>query len=211
MYKKLNITLDIVVVLVFIAMPFVAVYAQSPTSQFIDFNKIMSNFTRNAPKLIAFAVAISYTVGVWFCYASLQELRVLGQMRTMMPMNFMAAGPAMRFFIGLALLYLPTTVSIFMYTVWGHGYGPEYSSVIEYPAPPGDIFAPVKQGTIAVVRLVGYFSFIRGFIMLSRATRQQAQPGIIGKSMAYIFGGILAINIWETIIIIENTFGFAVQ
>lgn len=72
------------------------------------------------------------------------------------------------------------------------------------------LFGPAKAGAIAIVRVVGYVSFVRGLVMLSHSADQGSQQGSFGKGFMHIIGGILAINIVETITVIGNTLGFSV-
>lgn len=58
-----------------------------------------------------------------------------------------------------------------------------------YNRNPSDLFAPVKVGAIAIVRVVGYVSFVRGFIILSNASGQGAQQGTFGKGIIHVIGG----------------------
>ena len=49
-------------------------------------------------------------------------------------------------------------------------------------------------------------AILRGFLILSKATGQGAQPGTISKGIIHIFGGILAVNIVTTVKVMTNTF-----
>ena len=72
-----------------------------------------------------------------------------------------------------------------------------------------DPFSPTRAGAIAIVKAVGYVSFVRGFVILAHSTHQGAQQGTVGKGILYIVGGVLAINIGATIKVIQNSIGIA--
>ena len=46
-----------------------------------------------------------------------------------------------------------------------------------------------------------------GFLILTKATGQGAQPGTISKGFVHIIGGVLAINIVQTINMLQATVG----
>ena len=108
--------------------------------------------------------------------------------------------------VGILLLYLPTTIDV---SVVSLSLGTGAESLLAYTPKSTDPFGPVKEGAIAIVRVIGYISFVRGLVILSRSGDQtSAQQGGVGKGFLHIVGGILAINILATISVISNTLGF---
>jgi intracellular multiplication protein IcmC len=186
-------------VIFFLLLPLTAVYAAG-----VDFNAIMAAMEKNADPIIALTKAIGYVMGFWFIISALQELKMVGQSR-----NMMAGGDQgifgkvfMRFIIGVALIYLPSTLDATLSTLWGS------SDILAYNVSITDPFGPAKKGAVALVKMIGYISFIRGFAILGSSTKQGAQHGTIAKGVVHVIGGILAINIVATMDIIKNSLGF---
>lgn len=168
-----------------------------------DFTKMLFALEANSGPVMQLLIAVSYVIGFAFIVSAILELKQWGQSRTMMSMNLTIAGPLTKLLIGVVLFYLPTTINVAIWTIWGHGAGEK--ALTEFAANPGDKFGPLKRGSVALVRVVGYASFIRGFVMLSRVAHQGSQPGVAGKAIVHIIGGIFAINIWETIQVVRNS------
>jgi intracellular multiplication protein IcmC len=171
---------------------------------FPDLTKMMEALNQNLPAVVQFLAAFAYVMGVWFVFSALQELRIFGQARTMMPSNITFTGPLTKFCVGIALIFLPGTINMSMWTLWGQ----DSTSILQYPTSVSEAWQPLMKGTISLVRVLGYTAFIRGMILYTRATKQGAQPGMASKATTHIIGGILAINIVSTINILKATLGF---
>jgi len=63
---------------------------------------------------------------------------------------------------------------------------------------------------IKVMQVIGVIAVIRGLLFLSKAGNQ-GQPGMAGRGITHLIAGILAINIYGTWQVLENSLGFAVQ
>lgn len=187
----------VIIVLLFSVFPLTTVYA-------VDFNTMLNAMKENAEPIIRFVVATSYVMGLWFIFASILALKKIGQ-SSMHQQQAGMAGPIVKLVVGLLLLYLPTTVDIGVATIWGYGAS---DSLMSYTVSEADPFGPAKEGAIAIVRIIGYVSVVRGLIILSRAGAQGTQPGTFGKGLMHVIGGVLAINVVGTIRIISTTLGF---
>lgn len=192
-------------VILLICLPFLA--ACSPSQ---DFNNEMANLAKNLPNVVKLIVAIAYVMGIWFIYSGFYTLKIYGDMRTMMATQGAGfGGPAIKILIGAALMMMPGMVHIAINSLWS--VGNEAVTIVEYPTvgTGWQGWEPAIRGVIEVIRVLGYISFVRGFHMLGKATKQSAQPGMYGKGMMHVFGGVLAINIVGTIDIIRNSFGIS--
>lgn len=181
---------------VLLLFPFVPAYG-------IDFTGGLANLAKEAPNVIRFIAACAYVTGFWFIYSAVQQLRIYGNARTMMPTHIAFTEPLLRFAIGIMMIYLPTIIKVLTYSLWATGGDFTYT-----PAAAGSFWQQIIDSCIQIVRVVGYISFVRGLIVMSRASRQGVPPGMVGKGMMHIIGGILAINIDSTVLLIEKTFGF---
>lgn len=198
-YKPIN--KSVLIVGVLLLLPSINVYAA------MDFTTMVSAMRDNAGPIIRIVVATAYVIGLWFIFSSMVALKKIGQ-STMMH-HYGVGGPIVKFVVGILLIYLPSTIDVTVWTLWGHtAIGSGANSLMSYPLDGGDPFGPMKEGAVAIVRVVGYVSFVRGLIILSRAGDQNAgHQGGVGKGMLHIIGGILAINIVETVKLIDNTLG----
>ena len=188
----------ILLISLLIAIPIIA-YAGAP-----DIGQMMQNLKRDLPRIVKFIAAFSYVVGVWMIFSSLQELKAYGQMRVMMASNINVTGPLVRFVVGVFMMFLPGFINISMYTLWNYG----AKDVLLYPSGTKAGWEDVVEGVVALVRVIGYIAFIRGLVLMTRSARQGSPPGMMGKAITHIIGGILAVNIVGTIDAIKGTFGW---
>jgi len=175
------------------------VYAGAP-----DIGQMMQNLKRDLPHLVKFIAAVSYTGGVWFIFSALHELRIYGQARTMMPTNVNLSGPVIRLMIGVLMMFFPSFIDVSIYTIWNYG----SQDVLLYPSDIKAGWQDIIQGVVALTRVIGYIAFVRGLILITRSSRQGVPPGMLGKAITHIVGGILAINIVGTIDAVKGTFGW---
>lgn len=191
-------TKRLLLVSLLIAMP-VIVYAASP-----DIGQMMQNVKRDMPYVVRFIAAVSYIGGFWFVFSALQELKVYGQARTMMPSNANIAGPLTKMIGGILMMFFPGFVNVSIYTLWNYG----ISGVLVYPTSGKAGWTEITEGVVALIRVIGYIAFVRGLILMVRSSRQGSPPGMMGKALTHLIGGILAVNILGTISAIKGTFGW---
>ena len=173
-----------------------------------DFNTMLNALKDNAEPIIKLTVAVAYVAGFWLIISAINQLKVFGQMISYHSQSHGMAGPLTKLIVGVLLFYLPGTIDIGVWTIWGHSaFTSNGASYMEYTASSTDIFGPTKEGVIALIRVIGYISFVRGFMILSRSGEQNVQPGTFSKGIIHVVGGIAAINIVETIRVIGNTLG----
>ncbi len=170
----------------------------------INFETMLSALKSNAEPIMRFVVATAYVIGFWFIAAAIMELKKTGQSMTMQS-QVGISGPLVKFVMGILLIYLPSTIDIGIATFWG-----ESGGIMSYVADTADVFAPVKEGAIAVVKVVGYISLVKGLVILSKSAEQGTQQGTFSKGFTHVIGGILAINVVGTIRVITSTLGIDV-
>jgi intracellular multiplication protein IcmC len=178
----------------FLVMPAASIYA-------VDIPNILLHLKDSATPIIKLTTAVSYVIGFWLAVSAIKDLKVIGESHGAPPGGGGLGGPLARFAIGVALVYLPSTIGATMVTLWGS------DSIKAYTADRAG-FTQVKEAAVLLVRAIGYISFIRGFVILSHATEQGAQQGTLGKGIMHIVGGVLAINIVATIDTLKETMGF---
>ena len=201
---RINKQLEFWIAGLLLIVPFASVYAID-----IDFNSMLSAMQDNAGAIIKLVVATAYVIGIWFIFSAIIGLKKMGN--SSMQQQSGIGGPLLKFIIGLLLLYLPSAIDVSVGSIWGHtAIGSEASSYMEYKATSGDPYSGAKAGAIALIRVMGYISFVRGLIILSHSGDQGSQSGTFGKGIVHIIGGILAINIVGSVKVIANTLGFTI-
>ena len=169
---------------------------------------ILTNIANSLLPVQRLLSAGAYFVGILFIMKAIYSLKVYGESRTMMSSSSNIKEPMLYFLVGSMLLFMPTGVSVLVSSSFG------YDSILAY--------APVTSGSSTInmlfgadsamgrplsvlIRTIGVFAFIRGWILVARAGGQGQQPGGLGKGMIHVFGGILAMNIVGTLEMINNT------
>lgn len=164
---------------------------------------IIKHLHDQLPDFWRLTTAVTFVMGLFFAFRSFFEFKIYGEMRVMMSHSTNVMKPLSTLVVAIILLFWPDVVQHAMVTFFqekrpwtpeGHGFDPT------------SIYVMIGQ----VVQLLGFIAFIRGWILLARAAHQGGQqPGIIGKGITHIVGGVLAINIFETWRIIQATFGLS--
>lgn len=194
--KAFNANINYLIVF-FLLLPIAAVYADSS----INFNTMMTALKTNMEPVIVLTKAAGYVLGFTMVISAIMDLKKIGQSQG--GAEGALGGPLFRLALGVALIYYPFTISIGNATLTGS------SSIQAYPTGSGGQFEQAKQGAVALIQVIGYVSFIRGFITLGHSTKPGSQAGTVGKGVLYVVGGILAINIVTTMQIVGNTLGIA--
>jgi intracellular multiplication protein IcmC len=163
---------------------------------------MLQNLADNCEPLIRLAVASAYLMGLGCIVSAMYKLRAYGEVRTMMPSNAQMAGPALKFMVGILLLFLPTVINISVYSLW-------HDHILEYPGG-SDWSASIEAAIFTVIKLFGVIAVVRGLVLMARSSSQGAQPGILTKGLVHLVGGIMAINIWGTLIAIGATLGIKI-
>ncbi len=163
---------------------------------------MLHNLADNCEPLIKLAVASAYLIGFACIVSAMYKLRAYGEVRTMMPSNAQMAGPALKFMVGILLLFLPTVINLSVYSLW-------HDHILEYPGGSG-WSASIEAAIFTVIKLFGVIAVVRGLILMARSSNQGAQPGTFTKGLVHLVGGIMAINIWGTLTTVGATLGIKI-
>ncbi len=146
----------------------------------------------------------AYLIGIAFALKAIYSLKVYGEARTMQASSSSIKEPVFYLLIAGMLIYFPTGFEVLMNTTFG------YSSVLSYndselvsSAFGGD--SDLGNALVIVFQTIGLYAFVRGWVLIARASSQGQPPGGTGKGLMHVFGGILAVNIVGTIEMINNT------
>lgn len=158
----------------------------------------------NLNTVTRFVTAAAYVFGAMMMVAAVHELRIFGVMRGMMPITASAAAPVGKLFISIGLMCVPSITLSFVQTLWGS----DTNSIQAYFTGSTDIWQPVMDTVALIIRLFGFMAVVQGFSMMAKSAKQGAAPGMIGKGIMHLVGGILGVNIVGTVNVVLATFGF---
>lgn len=171
----------------------------------ISETNVLVNIANSLLPVQELVTGAGYLIGIGFAIKALMTLKQQAETKSS------ASGqsgsgikePFLYFIIAGFLIYLPTGFEVLMKTSFG------YTSVLAYgeSSTLDSIFGDNELGAalVTIVQTIGVFAFVKGFVLLARASSQGQQPGGTGKGMMHIFGGILAINVVGTIEMVNNT------
>lgn len=95
-----------------------------------------------------------------------------------------------------------------MATVFGTSEIGANSDLIAYSSASTLEWKQIADVVIQYIKLIGFIAFIRGWIILSKMGHSGAQPGSIGKGTIHVIGGVLLINIVDTVNLLAQTLGY---
>jgi len=179
----------------------VSVYADSPTIPTLD--QVIENISGNIQNLVRLATSIGYVVGLWFVIKGVIELRHFGEMRTMMSQERGIGKPLILLSIGAALIYLPSSISSGIATIFN------YSVPYGYQVDTSNPWANLIHASFVILQLIGVVAFIRGLIVLSSLGGAGGQQNALARGMSHIIGGILCINMYYTVRVVLATMGMS--
>ena len=181
---------------------FMDFFAQT-SSTGLDMAQVFSNIGMQIDPIMNFLVVLCYVIGVGLSVSAVMKLKKYGTRTAFMSVEMSLVGPFMQFFIGVALFYMPYFISSINLTIFTSS-GVE--NQLGYTSSSVDYNAYVEP-VLGIIQIIGVISFIRGWLMLSKATNPGQQPGAISKGVTHVIGGILAVNIRTFITVIYQTLG----
>lgn len=143
---------------------------------------------------------IAVILGVAMMMTLFFKLKKIAEGRSAMSQSPSMMGPFMMFLSASVLLAVPSFLSLTLNTVWGTDSPLAYNT--------GNSGVDQMMGPVlAFVRLLGVISFIRGWLMFSRHTGEQSQPGHLSKSFMHVLGGIFCMHVVGSSYLILNLMG----
>ena len=186
----------------------------SSTNEFMDFfasgtSMDMANIFQNIGEQIDpiknFLIILCYVIGVGMSVAAVMKLKKYGTRTAFMHVEMSMVGPFLQFFVGVGLFYMPYFISSLNLTLFNTD--AIASSILSWTATSSDDFETYVIPILGVIQIIGIISFIRGWVMLAKATNPGQQPGAISKGITHVIGGILAVNIYTFIEVVYQTLG----
>jgi intracellular multiplication protein IcmC len=185
-----------------------------------DIGTIMSNLKNVITPLTIMLLAISYAAGVYFIFSGLMMMKKMGNFATQQSQPGELSGPMVKILVGAALIYLPSSTDTITHSLFGgagaslfgNG-GVNYnslksgSSLLGYMG--GDSFnqqwVSIANTLVMYIQFLGLLSFVKGWFIISGTAGHSSQPGVVGKGLTHIVGGIVAMNFVTAVNVIYST------
>lgn len=168
----------------------------------------LTNLSAAFGSITKLIVALSYVMGVGMMSKGVMSYRIFANQTFGSAQRGELAGPMVWLFVGALLVYLPSTMDSSMATVFGTSEIGANSDLIAYSSASTLEWKQIADVVIQYIKLIGFIAFIRGWIILSKMGHSGAQPGSIGKGTIHVIGGVLLINIVDTVNLLAQTLGY---
>lgn len=172
---------------------------------------IINNIAANMLPVQRLISATAYIMGLGFAYKAIMTLKEHGESRSSMNRGQSSMKePMMYLLVAAIFIYFPTGLAVILNTTFGSSQG---GNILSYEPVNSDSFlgglfgnnSPVGRSLALIIQTLGGIAFVRGWVLIARASGSGQQPGGTGKGLIHIFGGVLAMNIVLTLQIINNT------
>jgi hypothetical protein len=174
-------------------------YAQGTPAATPNAGTMLINFAQAIPNLMRLVTACSYVMGYWFIFQAVMSFKEFGEARSQHSTHADHLKTSLILLVvGTLLLFLPSSVQTGLNTFWSvpNPYG--------YVEATTDEWSQVIQDSYLIVQLIGTIAFIRGLVIWS-TLGGQAQPGTFGRGLTFVIAGVLCINLYDFINVIEAT------
>ncbi len=175
-------------------LPISAMAASAPNPSTIEMNiDILTSITQ----------MVAVIMGIGMILTGIFKLKQYGEMRSMMSQQHSIGASVAMLMAGVMLLSLPTFLGTFLHSFWGD------ANPLPFPTSSNQGLNSMIPAIIKFIRLFGVISFIRGIVLVSKLGQpHSAQPGTLGKALTHLMGGLLCVNIQETINLAHSILGF---
>lgn len=186
-----------------------------------DIGTILANLRGVIIPLTSMVLVISFVIGIAMIFGALTKMKKFGTMMTMQSAERgEIGGPLVSFVIGAVLIYLPTSTDLLMNTVFqtsqsmfggssinyqAMGQGATLLSYSSASAGLSMMWADMANTLVLFIQFLGFVSFVKGWIIMSKAASPGHQPGTFSKALTHIIGGVVLINFIGAVNIIRNT------
>ncbi len=179
-----------------------AIYSEGAAAISVDAGQMLINLSEAYEPVVRLITATAYTIGVLFVFRALYHLKVYGELRTMMSSQGTGLKqPGALLLTAAMLIFIPTGFEAILNSTFG------YEQILDYGVWNGEDDAVNFDVTVAVfkiIQVIGYISFIRGWMLLAKSAQQGSQGGF-GKGLTHILAGVFAINIVGTLNMLSST------
>lgn len=168
---------------------------------------ILNNIASNLPAVQRLISGAAYIIGIGFAFKAMYSLKNYGETRT--SGSQASLKEALTYLVvASVLLYMPTAVQVLLMTSFGSPNILAYAPVASNNASINVLFGSSGIGLplTIIIQTIGLWSFVKGWVMIARtASGGGQQQGGVSKGLVHVMGGVFALNIVETVNIINNT------
>lgn len=157
------------------------------------------------PGIYRLITALAYLMGIAFIFRGVYQLKVYGDLRTMMSVQTNFKATMMVFFAGTALLYAPTAFKSMLLSTFATT---TVADPMSYEPASSLSTLLASQAVLRFMQLIGTISFIKGWVSLTHVSNPNGRS-TMGKAVTHIVAGLLAINIEGTKEMLQASFGMS--
>ncbi|MBT4884975.1 MAG: hypothetical protein HON55_02360 [Legionellales bacterium] len=165
---------------------------------------LFENLNSSMDAIWQMLTAVAYLTGFSMTCSAIYRLKKFGERTAFMHNSKGLLAPSALFIIGVFLMWSPKFIDIMVFSLFG---GSVQSTLSWENNSSGIDWAEAIAPMIETIQVIGFIAFIRGWILVTRCTGEQSQPGSVSKGLIHVIGGTLAINITGTMDVLSNTFG----
>lgn len=170
---------------------------------------VLQNLANNLAPVQRLITGGAYIMGIGFAIKAMYAMRTFGEHKAASSGHSNAKEPLLYLLIAAVFIYFPTGIQVMLNTTFGTSSILEYSPTASSNGTINTLFGNSAIGAplTLIIRTIGLWAFVKGWLMIARSASGSGggQQGGTGKGFIHVFGGILAINIVQTIDIINNT------
>lgn len=187
-----------------------------------DIGTVLANLRGVILPLTSLVLVISFVMGIGMIFGALTKMKKFGSIMTMQSgEKGEIGGPLVSFVVGAVLIYLPTSTDFLMnslfetsQSIFGGGGNINYqamgqgATLLSYSSASAGLsmmWADMANTLVLFIQFLGFVSFLKGWIIMSKAASPGHQPGTFSKGLTHIVGGIVLINFIGMVNIIKNT------
>ncbi|KAF5271536.1 hypothetical protein FQR65_LT05156 [Abscondita terminalis] len=172
-------------------------------AQYASVETMLLHMTDQFPNIYRLITALAYLMGIAFIFRGVYQLKVYGDLRTMMSVQTNFKATMMVFFAGTALLYAPTAFNSMMLSTFATT---DVKDPMSYMPVHNMSTLLASRAVLLFVQLIGTISFIKGWVSLTHTSNPNGRSSV-GKAVTHIVAGLLAVNIEGTKEILQASFG----
>ena len=183
---------------------FISGYVQAGST---TFSSLFLNLNSSLNQVWSALIATCYLVGFSLTLGAIYKLKKFGERTAFMHNSKGLLAPSAAFIIGIGLMYAPTFLEVWNMTLFGTT---NIESALSWQSSNSGIdWADALAPMIGTIQVIGLIAFLRGWLLITKSTGEQPQPGAVSKGFIHVIGGVMAINITGTMDMLVNTFGLA--
>ncbi len=152
------------------------------------------------PNLMRMTAGLSYLFGFGIMTKAVWELKKYGMGVSTTAQNDLRP-TIMELCVGVALVFLPSTLKTLLATVYGT------DAITGYKHLPDSSWQVASDTLIIFVAFIGLVAVVRGLLHLHKASSGQSQQNGFAKGIIHLVGGVLSLNIVQAKNILYSTLG----